>query len=78
MEMEGSLKHAAASHAAHQIIEFLQTKDIMKELFLDTRVEKPVYDGLSVRILEIAPQGVLCGSAALTITGSWMGPATGI
>lgn len=53
----------------------------MKEM-KEFRVEKPVYDGLSVRILEIAPQGVLCGSAAqtdgLTITGSWMGPATDI
>ena len=48
----------------------------------DPRAEKPVYDGLGVRILEIAPQGVLCGSAAqtdgLTITGSWMGPASDI
>lgn len=48
----------------------------------ESRVEKPLYDGLSVRILEIAPQGVLCGSAAqtdgVTITGSWMGPATEI
>ena len=47
----------------------------------ENAAEQPRYDGLSVRFLEVNPQGVLCSSAAqtdgtTTITGTWMAPAT--
>ena len=41
---------------------------------------KPAYESMTCGVVEVETQGVLCGSAAqtdgLTITGSWMGPAT--
>lgn len=49
----------------------------------DNRAEKPAYDGMSVRIVNVTPQGVLCSSAAstdgsLTLSGSWFSGSTNL